>query len=336
MKIIETSTVHPELVTVPDRLRSLSDKRVDEIAASIKSVGQISPILLRVVRDGQEVILIAGAHRLAAAMKLGLKDIDAVFIEGDDDELRLWEIAENLHRSELTPDERDQHVLAWEKLVAGVEKEVAETASRDAVSSKGGRGREGGNRKTARDTGTSESTVRRAKKLADLPPEIKEADISRAAKIRVADAPDRQVALQDEIEKKSAPKAPFITLRPCDTPMTPEQKLEVQDAAQWTRLRRRAEKNGLSFFHPHRRGYALTSKDGRQSCFPDLDGVEDNLDVTEGNIEVVDASEVTPAEILFGLAHPSLEAMSDADVREFGKMITDYLIDRPEASEAAA
>ena len=55
-------------------------------------------------------------------------------------------------------------------------------------------------------------TVRRAKKLDGLPPDIKEAaekaGLSRNAKLRIADAPDKRVALQDEIEKKRAPKAP--------------------------------------------------------------------------------------------------------------------------------
>ena len=43
---------------------------------------------------------------------------------------------------------------------------------------------------------------------------------------------------------------------------------------------------------------------------------------------------VNPAELLAAIK-PHLDVMSDADVRGFGKMITDYLIDRPELSAAA-
>lgn len=208
MRIIERSKFEPEFVTVPARLRILNDKKVDEIAESIKRIGQISPIILRSVDKGRDVILVTGAHRLAAALKLGLEDIDAVFVDGDEHELRLWEVSENLHRSELTPEERDQHVLEWERVVMGVEKEVSRHVTQNPA---GGRP-EGGNRKTARDTGTSEPTVRRAKKLDGLPQDIKEAadkaGLSRNAKLRIADAPDKPVALQDEIEKKRAPKAP--------------------------------------------------------------------------------------------------------------------------------
>ena len=43
---------------------------------------------------------------------------------------------------------------------------------------------------------------------------------------------------------------------------------------------------------------------------------------------------LTPAE-LFAAVAPALDAMSDDAVREYGKMVTDYLIDRPEPSAAA-
>ena len=84
----------------------------------------------------------------------------------------------------------DAHVLAWERRVAETGEEVEGTASRDAVPREGGRGKKGGSGKTARDTGTSEPTVRRAKKLDKLDLEIvKAADkagLSRAAKLRIA------------------------------------------------------------------------------------------------------------------------------------------------------
>ena len=150
------------------------------------------------------VALVSGRHRLEAAIRLGWTEINVRLFVCEQIEARKLEIAENLHRLELTPEERDQHVLEWEKFVEGVEKEVEETCARAQVSSKGGRGKKGGDSKVARETGVGRDTVRRAKKLDKLPLAIKEAadkaGLSRAAKLRIADAPDKKVALRDEVE----------------------------------------------------------------------------------------------------------------------------------------
>ena len=89
----------------------------------------------------------------------------------DQIEARQLEIAEKLHRSELTPDERDQHVLEWERFVAGVEKEV----SRNDPRNPSGRMAQGRQQRVARGTGVDENTVRQAKKLDQLPLDVKEA-----------------------------------------------------------------------------------------------------------------------------------------------------------------
>ena len=348
MKVGRTETHDPELITVPDRLRGLNDKKVDEIAASFKRVGQISPILLRIVRGGEDVILIAGAHRLAAVLKLGLERIDAVFIDGDENELRLWEIAENLHRSELTPDERDQHVLEWEKVVAGVEREVRETSSRDEVSGKGGRGKKGGNSETARSTGTSEPTVRRAKKLDALPPEIKEAadkaGLSRNAKLRIADAPDKKVALQDEVRKKRAPKAPKAAPAPPKTPPSAPQPEPAEP-----------EDDAPSLFDDD----PAVAERRRREVIEQL-ADDDTADAIEGEVVEPASAEpkpslaptaepvsgaailaqisnprITPFE-LFSLIRPALDAMSEFDMRVFSLMLSTYKTDRPDQTEAAA
>jgi ParB family chromosome partitioning protein len=68
-------------------------------------------------------VLVAGAHRLAAAKALGWSHINC--IEVDDDALRaeLWEIDENLMRSELSPAQQADHLarrkVIWEGLNSG-------------------------------------------------------------------------------------------------------------------------------------------------------------------------------------------------------------------------
>ncbi len=51
------------------RRKTLEQKRVDEIAASMLESGQQTPILVRA--DGERFVLVEGLHRLEAAKALG-------------------------------------------------------------------------------------------------------------------------------------------------------------------------------------------------------------------------------------------------------------------------
>jgi ParB-like chromosome segregation protein Spo0J len=60
--------------------------------------------------------LVAGAHRLAAAKQLGWDNIECFILRDElDDQSRLWEIAENLHRAELTALEKSELTDEWVK-----------------------------------------------------------------------------------------------------------------------------------------------------------------------------------------------------------------------------
>ena len=65
----------------------------------------------------------AGAHRIEAAYRLGWQTIAAYVLAEDDEnpehaanEDCLWEIAENLHRAELSADQRGEHFARWLQL----------------------------------------------------------------------------------------------------------------------------------------------------------------------------------------------------------------------------
>ena len=58
----------------------------------------------------------AGLHRLEACRRLGMVHIDARLIDLDETERRLWEIAENLHRAELSSLERSEQIAQWIRL----------------------------------------------------------------------------------------------------------------------------------------------------------------------------------------------------------------------------
>ena len=71
----------------------------------------------------------------------------------------MWEIAENLHRVDLTKEERDKHIRRYAELL---EKQVVpQTAAKPKSGPKGGRPK-GTARIIADETGLSDDTVRRA------------------------------------------------------------------------------------------------------------------------------------------------------------------------------
>lgn len=177
---MKSSSFPTDSIEIGERHRALSEDAVERLAASMKAIGLRSPITVRVVddyvlADGEICdgvpVLVAGAHRLAAAKALGWTHIDC--IDADDDAItaELWEIAENLHRLDLTKEQRDEHIRRYAELLeAKVQQTAALSATPPPVT---GRGNKGVPRQIAEETGLSVDTVRRA--LNPRPPQAKEA-----------------------------------------------------------------------------------------------------------------------------------------------------------------
>jgi ParB family chromosome partitioning protein len=89
--------------TNPDQPRSrFDDETLNELAASIATVGVLQPVVLSRHEDGS-LYLIAGERRWRAARKAGLSTIPAV-VRGDTGETTLAEaLIENVQRQDLTP-----------------------------------------------------------------------------------------------------------------------------------------------------------------------------------------------------------------------------------------
>jgi len=100
-----------EIVT-GTRLRGLDPKAVGVLKESIKVIGLKVPISVRYLSDEEGYALVAGAHRLQACIELGMQEIPVQEEEGSELDARLWEIDENLCRSELTELERGEHLVA--------------------------------------------------------------------------------------------------------------------------------------------------------------------------------------------------------------------------------
>jgi ParB-like chromosome segregation protein Spo0J len=152
-------------IIVNDGHRELVASSVKKLAASIEQVGLRHPITVK--RKGDKYVLIAGRHRLEACKRLGREHVPACIVSMTNDEARLWEIAENLHRAELTKLERDEQVAEWIKITERLSAQVA-------AKPQGGRP-EGGVRAASRELGIDEDDGRRAVKVASLSDEAKDA-----------------------------------------------------------------------------------------------------------------------------------------------------------------
>ncbi|WP_442880600.1 ParB/RepB/Spo0J family partition protein [Aurantimonas sp. C2-5-R2] len=184
--------------------------RVAEIAESIRDLGLMNApaVCIRdnVTLDDGEMsdrvpVLIYGRHRLLALEANGEASVECVVYDVDDLHAELMEIAENLHRSELTALQRDEQVARWIELTSA-RRSLAEgdVLSRQA-DAKPGRP-EGGVRAASRELGLSEADARRAVKVASLSGEAKQAAAdagladNRTALLAAAreEGPDKQVA----------------------------------------------------------------------------------------------------------------------------------------------
>lgn len=112
-------------IYVGPRHREVNEAEVGRIAESIRAIGLQSPPAVRIVDkveiEGEDVygvpVLIYGLHRLRAVQSLGRSTIDCNLLDVDDDEAEMIEIAENLHRSDLTKDERYAQVRRYAELL---------------------------------------------------------------------------------------------------------------------------------------------------------------------------------------------------------------------------
>ncbi|MEO1951776.1 ParB N-terminal domain-containing protein [Thioclava sp.] len=89
-------------VTTADRLRPVSEAGVESLIASIGEVGVMKDAIHVRQKKGGTLHLIAGAHRLEAAKRLGWNEIEAkVWTDVTDDWALLMEIDDNLAGAEM-------------------------------------------------------------------------------------------------------------------------------------------------------------------------------------------------------------------------------------------
>src|SRR5712691_8179475 len=84
---------------------------IDELAASIKEIGLLQPVVA--VRHNGVYQVVAGSRRLAAAKKAGLKDIPTRVMELDEAQAQAASLIENLQRKDLEPLEEAEGYRSW-------------------------------------------------------------------------------------------------------------------------------------------------------------------------------------------------------------------------------
>jgi len=195
---METFSIRVGDIVIGERHRALSSDAVTRLSSSMADIGLRQPITVRIVDemvfDGELTagvpVLVAGQHRLAAAKDLGWSHVDCVQIDDSALSAELWEIAENLHRFDLTKEQRDEHIRRYAELLVTkaslVPQDAAATEVRADGRRKGPQHQKGVARQIADATGLSDDTVRRALNPVRNIVQIREAESDGEAIIREA------------------------------------------------------------------------------------------------------------------------------------------------------
>ena len=185
----------------------------------------------------------------------------------DEADRRLWEIAENLHRAELTVMERAEHIAEWVRLTEEKADEVSaqvepKLRQRGAGQGIGGGRPESGINAATRDLGLDRTATQRAVKVASITPEAKEAareagiDDNQSALLKVAGAPAEQ---QAEVARNIRRRNRDVAQKPDDTPSHREARQAADELAEWL-IDKSMIKTGGELHDP---GFVSTSRSER-------------------------------------------------------------------------
>jgi ParB-like chromosome segregation protein Spo0J len=213
-----------EHIIVLEGRRALDPVKVAEIAASIKLLGLLAPIGVRACFDTLGIELVWGGHRLAACQMLGMKTITAIPVDSRardqgheegaavDDFVKMTEIAENVHRSDLTTQERNEQLAIW---VALLEKRMPISDADPLIPKKPGRKPSRAVAEVAKASGLSTKTVKESIKTTKVAPEVKaaadRADLSQRERLALARLPEAEqvaAAAKPKPAKVAKPKKP--------------------------------------------------------------------------------------------------------------------------------
>jgi ParB-like chromosome segregation protein Spo0J len=212
----------------PGRLRALRPEIVEQLAESMKKEGGLlQPIVVR-PRKGGDYWLVAGRHRLMAAIKLKWKTIACTIFEGmEADEVELAEVDENLIRANLSPAEEAAHIGRRKELYGRRHPEKKHGGDRKSAKAKSSSPNE--NLKpfvddTAKKTGKGRSTIARkaARAKVVVLPEITGTSLDKGSEIdALAKLPEEKQRSLAEAARRGE-KVSAITARSAYDPENPK------------------------------------------------------------------------------------------------------------------
>lgn len=112
--------------------RRFDDNRLDDLAASIRGHGVLSPVIVRQTADGYE--LVAGERRVRAAERAGLDRVPAVVREASNAQMLEVALIENLQREDLNPIEEAEVYRRLVEEFGLTQEEMAARVGRDRAS----------------------------------------------------------------------------------------------------------------------------------------------------------------------------------------------------------
>jgi hypothetical protein len=160
-----------DIVIRPEK-RRINEEAVEGFMASMTKLGLQTPITVYLDKKTGKPTLSVGRQRLEAARRLGWKFIPAIIVDWEPDQRRRWELSENVDRVELTALERAEQIAELIKLE--VRPSPDEKPTQPVSVSKGGRGRKGGIRHSAKTLGLNREEARRSVLIAKLPEQAKQ------------------------------------------------------------------------------------------------------------------------------------------------------------------
>ncbi len=105
------------------------EKKLNELANSIKESGVIQPIIVRKIKKGYQII--AGERRWRAAQKAGLKKVPVYILNINEDKLLEFALLENIHRKDLNPIEQAVALKRLKETFNYTHEELAKKVSLD-------------------------------------------------------------------------------------------------------------------------------------------------------------------------------------------------------------
>ncbi len=163
--------------------KSFDEKTIAELAASIKSHGLISPILVRRTNTRYEII--AGERRFQACKLAGIQKIPSIVRDIPDAEAFKISLIENLQREDLNPMEESEAYYTLKEQFGLTHQEIADAVLKDR------------------------STVTNSMRLIHLPEEVKQAlregmiTTGHARAILMVESENSQLALLNRIVSQS-------------------------------------------------------------------------------------------------------------------------------------